>query len=146
MASDIDFLFSKIASMKLGMTGYATMIKRRGLAIAHPKKEVVLKVNFSKQPGMEKLIANMTGQKAGTEAYVMNGVKKIAVYAPIELTGWSVAVAQDWDDLLADAYAIRYADREYDQHSQEEQRVDPADPGGVLGEHGGLRKDRQSRR
>ena len=107
VASDIDFLCSKIASMKLGKTGYATMINRQAFAIAHPKKEIVLKVNFAQQPGMEKLIANMTGQKMGSEVYVMKGIKKIAGYAPVEMTGWSVAVAQDWDELLADAYAIR---------------------------------------
>ncbi len=107
VACDIDFLCSKIASMKLGKTGYATMINKQGFAIAHPKKEVVLKVNFAQQPGMEKLIADMIGQKTGSEAYVMKGVKRIAGYAPVEMTGWSVAVAQDWDELLEDAYAIR---------------------------------------
>ena len=107
ICANIDFLCSKITSLKLGKTGYATMINKQGFGIAHPKKELVLKANFAEQPGMQALVANMIAQKTGSEVYVMKGVKRFAGYAPVEMTGWSIAVTQDWDELLASALAIR---------------------------------------
>ncbi|MDA8125651.1 MAG: methyl-accepting chemotaxis protein [Deltaproteobacteria bacterium] len=107
ITADISFLSEKITSLKLGKTGYAAMINKQGIAIAHPKKEFIMKVNFFEVPGMKSLVTNMTAQKSGAEEYALNGVKKIGGYAPVELTDWSVAVAQDKDELLASAYSIR---------------------------------------
>jgi methyl-accepting chemotaxis protein len=107
IAADLDFLCNKITSLKLGNTGYAIMINKQAMAIAHPQKEMVLKANFAQQPGLEKLIARMTAQENGSESYTLGGAQKIAGFAPVEMTGWSIAVTQNRDELLASAYSIR---------------------------------------
>ncbi len=104
---NIEYLCDKITSLKLGKTGYAYMINKQGFAIAHPKQDVVLKTNFSEQADLKDLIGKMTQQQTGSVNYAMQGVKKLAGFAPVPLTGWSVGVAQDVDELMAAAHRIR---------------------------------------
>jgi methyl-accepting chemotaxis protein len=103
----IDFLVDRVALVKMGKSGYAYMIDRSGMTIAHPKKEFILELNAAKIPGMEEIGRKMLEHQVGTEDYIFKGTKKIAGYAPVELTGWSIAVTQDRDELLASANAIR---------------------------------------
>ena len=107
VAVDIGFLCNKVTSLKLGTTGYAVMVNKQGFVIAHPKKELVLKMDMAKEAGMEKLAAKMVGLQSGSEVYTFKGVKKVAGFAPVEMTGWSICVTQDWDELLAGAYSVR---------------------------------------
>jgi len=102
-----DFLSDKIAAVKLGKTGYAYVLNKAGVAIAHPKKEYILELDASKIEGMRELTANALAARTGAEGYVFNNVAKIAGYAPVQSSGWSVIVTQDADERLEEAYAIR---------------------------------------
>ena len=104
---DAGFLTSKVTSLKIGKTGAAFMINKQGMVIAHPQQELVLKININDQEGMKSLASGMTGQKTGSEFYTYKGVDKIAGYAPVELNGWSIAVTQATDEVLASAHLIR---------------------------------------
>ena len=42
-----------------------------------------------------------------SDIYTFNGVKKVSGYAPVELSQWSVAVTQNYDELMAPANMIR---------------------------------------
>ena len=103
----IDFLVEQIAGIKIGKTGYAFMVDASGRAIAHPKKELILEMDFKTAKGMEAIVGEMLARKAGVDFYVFEGVSKIAGFAPVPLTGWSVAVTQENDEFLASAHAIR---------------------------------------
>ncbi|HQN77624.1 MAG TPA: methyl-accepting chemotaxis protein [Syntrophales bacterium] len=103
----IDFLVEKVTSVKLGKTGYAYMADRNGLVIAHPKKEFILELNMKNLKGMEEIAAKTTAQQAGVERYVFQGVDKIAGFAPVAMTGWSVEVTQDESEFLGAAHSIR---------------------------------------
>ena len=104
---NIAYLCDKITSLKLGKTGYAAMLNRQGFPIAHPNQELVLKLNFLEQKGMKEFITKMIQQQTGSMAYSFKGVEKIAGFAPVELTGWSIAVTQNMDELMAAAHRIR---------------------------------------
>jgi len=56
---------------------------------------------------MEKISSQMIAQKAGVEEYLFEGIRKIAGYAPVGLTGWSVVLTQPVDEFLEGVYAIR---------------------------------------
>jgi methyl-accepting chemotaxis protein len=103
----IDFLVEKIASVKLGTTGYAFMTDRNGLVVAHPKKEFILELNVKTTKGLEEIAGRMTSQQVGVERYVFQNIDKIAGFAPVALTGWSVAVTQDESEFLGAAHSIR---------------------------------------
>lgn len=105
--AEIDFLVEKIAGTRVGLTGYAYMTNTSGITIAHPRKELILEMDLSKQKGMEQIMADMIAQKAGVDSYVFEGIPKIAGFAPVPLTGWSVAVTQPTEEFLTPVRTIR---------------------------------------
>ena len=102
----IDHL-SEMVTEKVGQTGYGFMTDYKGLIIAHPKKEFILELDLSKEEGMREIMSKMLAKQTGAESYVFKGVGKIAGFAPVELTGWSVCITQNTDEFLAAAHSIR---------------------------------------
>ncbi len=104
---NVDFLSEKIQSVKIGTTGYAWMIDKSGLFVAHPKKENILEVNAANLDGMKEITGKMIARGSGVEYYTYQGTKKIAGFAPVEYTTWSVAMTQDEAEFLSSAHMIR---------------------------------------
>jgi methyl-accepting chemotaxis protein len=96
-----------VTRKKQGETGYAYMVDREGIIISHPNPEYLLKLNLKDLQGMESIASAMLAGQSGVSSYVFKGTKKIAGYAPVPLKGWSVALAQDSEELLRAAHAIR---------------------------------------
>jgi methyl-accepting chemotaxis protein len=94
-------------TVKTGDTGYAWMIDGSGLFLAHPKEEYILSTNIAKLDGMKEISGKMLSRQTGVERYVFQGVNKIAGFAAIEGTLWSVAFSQNADEFLASAHALR---------------------------------------
>ncbi len=104
---NVDFLCERIAQVKVGQTGYAWMIDKSGLFVAHPKKENILEVNAANLEGMKEITGKMIARQSGVEPYTLQGVKKIAGFAPVDYTTWSVAMTQDEAEFLSSAHMIR---------------------------------------
>ena len=104
---NIDFLSDKITSVTVGKTGYPYMIDSNGLTIAHPNKKHILELNFAKLNGMKKITGKMMALETGVESYTFEGMEKIAGFAPVALTGWSISVTQPTDEFMGAAHAIR---------------------------------------
>ena len=102
----IDYLSEKVTA-KVGETGYGFMTDRNGLVIAHPKKEFILEMDLSKEAGMHEIMSKMLAGQIGAESYVFKDVKKVAGFAPVEITGWRVGLTQNADEFLAAAHSIR---------------------------------------
>jgi signal transduction histidine kinase len=88
-----------------GRTGYAFLLNRDGLLIAHPRDEI-LRPRPPLPPGIKKLVQAMTSGKSGTAYYSSRrGVKKVAGFAPLKGFGdykghgWSVGVNENYSDL-----------------------------------------------
>ncbi|MRR37514.1 methyl-accepting chemotaxis protein, partial [bacterium] len=105
----IDFLTDHLMDLKIGKTGYPFIINSEGLVIGHPNTEHILKTDISKIPEMAGIHKATGAGKKGVEAYRFKGVDKIAGFARIEATGWSMVVTQDEDEFLASAHDIRNA-------------------------------------
>jgi len=103
----IGFLTDNITSVKVGQTGYPFMVDKTGLVVAHPNKKHILETNLAKTKGMESIMANMLAQKTGVDSYYFEGMDKIAGYAPIPITGWSIGVTQPSEEFMGAAHAIR---------------------------------------
>jgi len=103
----MDFLNNHITNTKIGSTGYAYMTDEKGTLIAHPKKEHILAVNLTTIKGMEEISTKMMTRQAGSETGAFEGARKVAGFAPVELTGWIVGVTQNQDELMAPVVAIR---------------------------------------
>lgn len=96
-----------VSSTKVGETGYAFMIDKNGIINSHPKEEHILSLDLKKLVGMEAITGDMMSGKSGVQEYVFQGVSKIAGFAPVPLTGWSVALTQNQDDFLKTPRSIR---------------------------------------
>ncbi len=95
-----DFLVRRISSEKLGRTGYAFMIDRTGVVVAHPDKSAILEARITDEPGLEVTARRMLGGETGTEEYTFRGTAKVVGFAPVELTGWSIGVTQDLVEIM----------------------------------------------
>lgn len=103
----ISYLTEKLAQTKLGKTGYAYAIDKRGLIIAHPNQEFILKLNLLEDKELKNLGADILSGKAGHSLYRFQGVDKVSGYAFAPLMGWGVVFTQNYDELMAPAYQIR---------------------------------------
>ncbi|MGD9947755.1 MAG: methyl-accepting chemotaxis protein [Desulfobulbus sp.] len=100
-------LTSHVSSVKVGNTGYSFMCNSKGLIIAHPKKELEMKLDLNTLPDMAGITKAMLAGDQGAKDYVFRGVPKIAGFAPVPLKGWSIAVTQDESEFLAASNSIR---------------------------------------
>ena len=100
-------LIGHVSSVKVGTTGYAFMCDHNGLIIAHPKKELEMKLDLKTLAGMEEITKQMLAGGKGAQDYVFKEVPKIAGYSPVSLKSWSIAVTQDEAEFLATAHSIR---------------------------------------
>ena len=103
----LEALSNQITQVKLGKTGYPFMADKNGLIIAHPNNDHILKLDLTKLDGMESIVDQMIGQKSGVDAYRYKGTDKIAGFAPVASTGWSVCVTQDEAEFMAPVVQIR---------------------------------------
>jgi len=103
---NIGFLSEKVAATKLGKTGFAVIVDKTGLVIAHPNKDYILKLNMMEQESMKKFGSRMTAGETGADVYAIKGIKKVAGFAPVSLAGWSICATQDYSELMAPAFRI----------------------------------------
>jgi methyl-accepting chemotaxis protein len=102
-----DLLSDQLAGMKIGETGYGFMIDHTGSVIAHPRREFVLQMNIAHTKGMEELAQKMLARQTGSGRIAPEGKQYMVGYAPVELTGWAVGVAQTEEEIGAPVYAMQ---------------------------------------
>lgn len=107
VALKIDFLVDKVITTKVGKSGVAVIMDATGMTIAHPNKDLVMKVDITKTPGMEDVAKAMLSGAFGVQRYVINGVHKLGGYAPIPVTHWCVMAAVESNDILSPIYEMR---------------------------------------
>ena len=97
----------RITAVKVGETGYPFMVDKEGLTIAHPNEEHILKTNMGKIREMETIVGRMLANETGVDRYEFEGIDKIAGFAPVKTTGWSIGVTQPSDEFMAAVHNIR---------------------------------------
>ncbi len=104
-----EYFTQMVAIRKIGETGYGYMINKQGVIFAHPKQELVLKLDVTSLPEMEPINTPMLAGEVGVREYVYKGIHKIAGFAPVGINGWSIAATQDQNEFLAASHTIRNA-------------------------------------
>ncbi|NWH03644.1 methyl-accepting chemotaxis protein [Desulfobacter latus] len=100
-------LSDEITRTQIGKTGYPTLVDNAGNAIAHPNKDLILKVNIGVLEGMETVSKRVLNKESGVEKYQFKGTKKIAGFAHAGITEWSILVTQNEAEFMASVYMIR---------------------------------------
>lgn len=103
-----DYIGGKVMNIRSGHTGYAWLIDGNGMFLAHPNKDFILSTNITKLDGTKEISDKMLSRQTGLERYTFQGQKKIAGFAPVEGTPWSLAFSQNEDEFLASAHRIRF--------------------------------------
>lgn len=106
-AIEIDFLVDIVNNVRFGETGYAFMADNTGAVIAHPREDFILELNMHSLQGMEEITAQMLAGRSGFLPYVYDNIPKLAGFAPVGITGWSIGVTQDSWEFLAAGNRIR---------------------------------------
>jgi len=109
LGMDINFekLAGHVSDTRIGTTGYAYMVDRQGLVLAHPNQAYVSTLNLKQTAGLKEIADEMLAGKTGVLPYTFEGIPKIAGFAPVPMKGWTVAVAQNVEELMAVAISIR---------------------------------------
>jgi methyl-accepting chemotaxis protein len=102
-----DALSARFAAIKVGKTGYASIINREGLVMIHPKAEAVFKLDISKLEDMKDLWALVKSGQTGLSDYTYNGMKKIAAVNAVQINGWTALTVMDLDEATGGAREIR---------------------------------------
>ncbi|MDD9303451.1 MAG: methyl-accepting chemotaxis protein [Desulfobacter sp.] len=100
-------LSEKLTSIKIGNTGYPFIVNKEGVFIAHPKKEFIFKLELKTLKGMEEITRRMLAGETGDARYVFKGTEKLAGFANVPMTDWSIAVTQNLDEFMAPVKKIK---------------------------------------
>jgi methyl-accepting chemotaxis protein len=94
------YLNDIIVGTKAGETGYAFMVNKAGFFIAHPETKNILTVNIGSLSGMANIAKRTAAGEKGIETYTFEGIQKVCGFAPVNSTGWGVALSIPRSELL----------------------------------------------
>jgi len=106
--------FGKLQS-EMGNTGYAFMVNKQGVFMAHPSREMVLNDNIFDlgSDDLKTVGEKMTGGETGFARYVLEGTDKYVAYVPLDGwgdyagMGWSIALTSPVTDFMGPVIALR---------------------------------------
>jgi methyl-accepting chemotaxis protein len=101
------YLNDFIVNTKAGETGYAFMVNKEGLFIAHPDPKNILSKNINSLKGMEAIAGRIAAEEQGREDYVFDNIPKVCGFSPVKATGWSVALCIPKAELFKSIYDLR---------------------------------------
>ena len=103
-------LFNLVGAQSSGESSYAFLVDREGLVIAHPDKDLVMKLvlTTSEDPGLAEIGQRMISGAKGSGSFMDHGKEETSFFAPVPGTTWSVAVAYEKAELLAPLGALRW--------------------------------------
>jgi signal transduction histidine kinase len=107
---DLDYekIITTIKAIHVGQKGYAFLADSQGRVAAHPAHEPYsLDRNNMEDASGRKLLAAMREGQRGWQAYIFEGNRKVAAYAPIPVMGWAAAVTIPSLEYTSEARAIR---------------------------------------
>ncbi len=96
----LSHISDEIAALRFGKTGYAYMVNKVGLVLAHPIAEKVFKENLleGKSDHLAEITARMVAGESGVDYYTYEGVEKVVAYRPVPATSWSLAATMEYSE------------------------------------------------
>ncbi|SMB97526.1 methyl-accepting chemotaxis sensory transducer with Cache sensor [Thermanaeromonas toyohensis ToBE] len=106
MSIRTDVLTDMVARTKYGNKGYAYMIDRTGVVMAHPDEKMVMNENLtqSNSESLKSIAEKMVQGEEGIGEYTWEGVEKLVAYAPVKISGWSIALAAETSEVYGPVY------------------------------------------
>ena len=98
------FSESTVGKVKIGEHGYAYMVNRAGLVLAHPDAKNILKLNLSEAAFGPAILAKGNGQLH----YPFNNLDRLATFNQDEGLGWMVIATATSDEIFAASREIGF--------------------------------------
>ena len=92
-----------IAPVKMGKTGYAFVVDSRGVVVSHPDSSTIMKTNLFETDWGKKIQA----EKQGIVEYTREGVRKIVSFMHEPVTGWTIGIGTNVNDIFSAVSSIR---------------------------------------
>jgi phosphoserine phosphatase RsbU/P len=109
----IEALTELISSVEILDTGYAALLSRNGMVLAHPWREAIMNETFftiaeeRNDPFLRELGKKMVRGESGFVHYnSLMGAVSWMYYAPIRSSGWTLAIVFPEEELLADVRSM----------------------------------------
>ena len=106
---DLKYLQTLVRDMNIDNHGLGWITDQNMRTIAHPDNEKLGEQTLidSDNEKLHTIAQNMVKGKKDKVVYTVGDTKKVLTHAPIELTGWSVALQADLKDILSPLDTIR---------------------------------------
>jgi len=104
--TDLTTLSERIASITVEETGYAFMVNEKGLAIAHPDSRMLEIDLTAGETEFNATVKKMVEGRSGIEMITHEGKPFYVAYAPINITGWSIALMAPFEEVIQPAMAV----------------------------------------
>ncbi len=104
---NIQFVEDMVKSATLGKDGYAYVVDRRGLVVAHKDSSLIMKLNVLENKDLNSFGKDLLSGKDGEAQYSLSGTVTMAGYAPVKSVGWGVALAVPKRQYLAPVNQVR---------------------------------------
>ena len=92
-----------VSRVKVGKRGYAFIADAKGRVLAHPRRDLIMKLDLSTMEwGRE-----MLGKDAGVVRYLFEGQEKIVAFEREPVTRWIVGVTAEQSDIFDSIVSIR---------------------------------------
>ena len=101
---DLNYLSNHIMQTKIGASGYAFIVDKKGSVVAHPDQKLVKEM--TDLSALAPVKAAIAGQ-AGVAEYEYEGAKKLAGYSFVPMAKWGVVAQQPLDEAMAGVVKIR---------------------------------------
>ena len=112
VASDIHLstMVENILNMRIGETGFAFLLDQNGNYLAHPfYDEIDTTMRDTENEQYNQLLQSMAMGNQGVRRVEKNGTEHYIAYAPLPTTGWSLGIAVEMDEIIADAVLMKAA-------------------------------------
>lgn len=101
------FLEDIVGSVSVSETGYAYLLQKDGLVIAHPNQSLVMMDNTIESARTDSSLAPIAkleqaalNGENGFGTYRWDGVDKVMSYAPLDVNGWALGVTSEKADFM----------------------------------------------
>ncbi|MFD0586589.1 methyl-accepting chemotaxis protein [Paenibacillus sp. GCM10027627] len=97
-------LLDQLNRQKIGETGYAYLLSKDGIYLAHPTKEKIGKPikDYANEAKLKRYTEEVLKLETGSVNYSeADGTPKLAAYAAVKRTGWRVVVSGDASELMS---------------------------------------------
>jgi|GEM_PF-2143921 len=104
--SDLTTLSARIASITVEETGYAFMVNDKGKAIAHPDARMLDIDLTAGETEFNTTVKKMVEGMSGIERIAYEGKPFYVAYAPVNITGWSIALMVPFEEVIQPAMDV----------------------------------------